>query len=316
MDSDAKGKNPQKNLFNTEESRRNFLGKFTSSVFGGLVALGAIGEVESAHAESEGSNLNESVAFHKFNLPKQKPYEDFIIRMMRDIQRALKKPIGKRKWEMVIDLRKCVGCDACTISCVAENKLPPGVVYRPVIQEEIGKYPNVGRKFLPKPCMQCNIPPCVPVCPVEATWKRPDGIVVIDYDQCIGCRYCITACPYSARTFDFGTLYVDGAANNTDEMIGKNIAERYETEPSLEYDKSWKRKDDDSPIGNARKCHFCIPRIERGMLPECVVTCIGRATFFGDANDPGSLVSELKSQPNAIRLKEYAGTSPSVYYLL
>lgn len=316
MGNDVKNKNPQEGLFNTGESRRKFLGKFASSVFGGLVASGVIGEVKNAHAESAGSNLNESAVYHKFDLPKQKLYEDVIVRMMRDIQRALEKPIGKRKWEMVIDLRKCVGCDACTISCVAENKLPPGVVYRPVLQEEVGKYPNVGKKFLPRPCMQCDQPPCVPVCPVEATWKRPDGIVVIDYDQCIGCRYCITACPYSARTFDFGTLYVNGAANNTDGMVGKSIAEKYETDPSFEYSKLWKRKDDDSPIGNARKCHFCIPRIDRGMLPECVVTCIGRATYFGDTNDPNSLVSELKSKPNAMRLKEYEGTKPSVYYLL
>jgi len=315
MGSDLK-KNPQKKLFETEESRREFLGKFTSSVFGGLAAAGVLGEVKSAHAEAEGSNLNEAVPYRKFNLPEEKAFEDFTTRMMRDLQKALEKPIEKRKWVMVIDLRKCIGCDSCTISCVAENKLPPGVVYRPVIQEETGKYPNVGRKFLPRPCMQCDKPPCVPVCPVEATWKRPDGIVVIDYDQCIGCRYCITACPYSARTFDFGSLYVDGAADNTTEMVGKKKAEKYEIEPSFEYSKLWKRKDDDSPIGNARKCHFCIPRIERGMLPECVVTCLGRATFFGDANDPNSLVAELKSKPNAVRLKEFVGTQPSVYYLL
>jgi Fe-S-cluster-containing dehydrogenase component len=98
------------------------------------------------------------------------------------------------------------------VGCVMENKLPPGVVYRPVIDTEVGVYPNVVRKFLPRPCMQCENPPCVPVCPVDATWKREDGIVVIDYNVCIGCRYCITACPYEARTFDFGENWTDNAA--------------------------------------------------------------------------------------------------------
>jgi molybdopterin-containing oxidoreductase family iron-sulfur binding subunit len=91
---------------------------------------------------------------------------------------------------MVIDTRKCVGCHSCKVGCVMENKLPPGVVYRPVIDLEVGTYPNVGRKFLPRPCMQCDNPPCVPVCPVNTTWKRPDGVVEIDYTVCIGCRYC------------------------------------------------------------------------------------------------------------------------------
>ena len=111
---------------------------------------------------------------------------------------------------MVIDLRKCSGCDACTIGCKAENQLPPGVVYRPVIDEEIGTYPNVRRRFLPRPCMQCEKPPCTPVCPVGATWRRSDGVVAMDYEKCIGCRYCIVACPYSARTADEGAFYTEG----------------------------------------------------------------------------------------------------------
>lgn len=96
-------------------------------------------------------------------LPPPSDHEDPIITMMRDLQRALKKPIEQRKWIMVIDTRKCVGCHACTIACIAENKLPPGVVYRPVIEEEIGTYPNVRRRFIPRPCMQCEHPSCTPV---------------------------------------------------------------------------------------------------------------------------------------------------------
>jgi len=301
----------------TIESRRSFLDKFTKGIFGSLIATGVLSTLAPvrAQAKKEGSNLNVITPFKPFILPPEQPGEDSILRMMRDLQRALKKPIEQRKWNMVIDLRKCVGCDACSVSCVAENKLPPGVIYRPVIQQEVGSYPNVGHVTLPKPCMQCDEPPCVPVCPVEATWKRADGIVIIDYDQCIGCRYCINACPYDSRTFDFGLEYVDNAADSPQFLLGKAKAMRYETEPSFEYAKSWERKGDKSPIGNARKCHFCIPKIENGMLPECTTTCIGRATYFGDGSDSASLVAELIALPSAFRLKEEAGTHPSVYYI-
>lgn len=205
---------------------------------------------------------------------------------------------------MVIDLRKCIGCSACTIACVAENKLPPGVVYRPVLDEEFGEYPNVGRRFTPRPCMQCDNPPCVPVCPVKATYTRPDGIVEIDYNKCIGCRYCLPACPYGARTSDFGEFYT----------LGTPKVEAYETQPNFEYAREWNRAGNKSPVGNARKCHFCIHRLEVGMLPACVTTCIGYATYFGDRNDPESLVSELIAKPNVMRLKEELGTKPKVYY--
>ncbi len=231
--------------------------------------------------------------------------ENTFVRMQKDIKRALQKPPEQRRWVMVIDLRKCVGCSACTVSCVAENKLPPGVVYRPVLEEEIGTFPNVRRRFIPRPCMQCDNPPCVFVCPVSATWKRPDGIVVIDYNACIGCRYCVTACPYSARTFDTGHLYTEGTPQEMD----------YELLPNFEYGEEWPRNGG-SPIGNVRKCHFCLHRLEQGELPACVTTCIGGANYFGDANDPDSLVSELIAQPNVMRLKEEMGTEPRVYYLV
>lgn len=239
-------------------------------------------------------------------LPPLTPDASPLLRMQHELKRALRKPLEQRRWVMVIDLRKCIGCHACTIACIAENKLPPGVVYRPVLEEEIGTYPNVTRRFIPRPCMQCDNPPCVPVCPVNATWKRPDGIVEIDYDACIGCRYCITACPYSARVSDFGEFYTDNTPKR----------QTYEEAPNFEYGKQWPRKEGQSPIGNARKCHFCIHRLNEGMLPACVTTCVGIATYFGDANDPESLVSELSASPRVMRLKEEMGTAPKVYYLV
>ncbi len=227
--------------------------------------------------------------------------------MMEDLDRALQKPIEQRKWAMVIDLRKCTGCNGCNIACVTENKLPPGISYRPVMTETQGTFPNVSRRFIPRPCMQCEEPPCVEVCPVGATTKRPDGIVAIDYDKCIGCRYCLTACPYSARSFNSGYFYSD---------FNGGEQQPYEVLPSPEYKEGRVRKQGASPIGNARKCTFCIHRIERGELPACTVSCFGRATYFGDINDPESLVSELIARPNVMRLKEELGTKPKVFYIV
>lgn len=231
---------------------------------------------------------------------------DPLIRMREELRRAMAKPVEQRRWMMVINTKKCVGCHACTVACIAENKLPPGVVYRPVMQTVIGTYPNLAMRFTPRPCMQCETPPCVPVCPVTATWKRPDGIVAIDYDQCIGCGYCITACPYNARSRDLGENYTDDTP----------ALQPYEEQSNYEYGKAWNRQHHDSPVGNARKCHFCVHRLEEGQLPQCVTTCIGRANYFGDANDPASMVSKAAASPNATRLLEEKGTHPKVIYLI
>jgi Fe-S-cluster-containing dehydrogenase component len=245
--------------------------------------------------------------------------EDVLVRMQHELEDAMAKPMEQRQWVMVIDSRKCIGCHACTIGCVAENKLPPGVVYRPVIIEEHGTYPNVGIRYTPRPCMQCDNPPCVPVCPVHATWKRADGVVPIDYDKCIGCRYCLTGCPYGARTSDFGEHYGAGVAVGApagEQQILLGNEPTWEGKPNHEYAKSWSRAGHASPVGNARKCHFCLHRLEVGQLPMCVTTCIGRATYFGDAGDPGSLVSSLISANNAQTLLTHRGTRPRVYYLV
>lgn len=251
------------------------------------------------------------------NIPSQ-PNEDVLLRMQRELAVAMAKPVEERSWIMVIDMRKCVGCSACTIACVAENKLPPGVVYRPVITEEFGEYPNVQLRYTPRPCMQCDEPPCVPVCPVNATWKRVDGIVTIDYDKCIGCRYCIAACPYGARTSDFGEEYTSNVAEGADELetVVFGAQAPWMQEDALEYGKAWNREDHQSPEGNARKCTFCLHRLEKALLPKCATSCIGRATYFGDQNDPESLVVELITKNNVQTLLPEKGTKPRVYYIV
>jgi tetrathionate reductase subunit B len=239
--------------------------------------------------------------------------KDILITMQEDLERALKKPADQRRWAMLLDLRKCIGCHACTVACVSENKLPPKLKYRPVLEFERGKYPNVTRTFLPKPCMQCDKPPCVAACPVKgpdgATWKATSGIetgvVMINYAKCIGCGQCVPACPYNARTLDDGAYHSDG----TPEL------QKYETMPSFEYGRKWPRKGQESPIGNARKCHFCIHRLANGMLPQCISTCVGRAGYFGDESDSDSLIAKVKSANKIQILKAQKGTSPRVSYI-
>lgn len=241
--------------------------------------------------------------------------DEVLLRMQAELRQALEKPVDQRRWVMVIDLRKCVGCQACTIACVAENKLPPGVVYRQVTEEEVGEYPNVSLRFMPRLCQQCDEAPCVDVCPVAATYKRPDGIIAIDYDRCIGCRYCMIACPYNARYFDFGFSQYDDAPQAAGLVISKEDGSLIESLPSYEYGKARVHQPGQSPVGNVRKCHFCLHRLEAGELPACTTTCVGRATYFGDANNPDSLVAELIASPNVMRLREELGTQPKVYYL-
>jgi molybdopterin-containing oxidoreductase family iron-sulfur binding subunit len=280
-------------------SRRRFL----RNTLLGAAGAGTLTTLAASPARAEGASVPPRT---DLDLPPDAG--SILVRMQRDLQRAIAKPLEERKWAMVIDLRKCIGCSACTVACVAENHLPPGVVYRPVSEQEVGTYPNVSRQFLPRPCMQCDDPPCTDVCPVAATYKRPDGVVEINYEKCIGCRYCIPACPYGARTFDWGENWTDGTP----------AFEPYEAAPPPEYGQRWPKRSPGSgasPIGNVRKCQFCLHRLNAGMLPACTSTCVGAATYFGDMNDPESLVSRLIGNENVERLREDKGTEPKVYYL-
>ena len=216
---------------------------------------------------------------------------------------------GIERWGMIVDLNKCIGCKACTVACKAENHTPPGVSYNVVMEEEIGEYPHIGRKFIFRPCMQCANSSCSKVCPTGASHKRDDGIIAINYDDCIGCKYCIAACPYGARSYDYGENYHETQMP-------------YEAQPSPEYGEYRVREKGKSPEGNVRKCMFCLHRLKKGLAPACAETCIGHAIHFGNLKDNqgkclvhGELLQELLSARNHTRLKEELGNEPSVYYL-
>jgi phenylacetyl-CoA:acceptor oxidoreductase subunit 1 len=209
------------------------------------------------------------------------------------------------RYGMLIDNNRCVGCDGCALACKQENATPAGVWWSHVLKYEVGKYPNANRAFQPMLCMHCDNPPCVDVCPTGASHKRPNGIVAIDYDKCIGCKYCIQACPYGARHFiDEVRGYYPGRGLVPFEEIGyqKHQADVVE------------------------KCTFCFERIEaavkngskpgvdRDATPACVITCIGYARTFGDLDDPNSEVSQKIKAKMARPMKPEFGTKPKVYY--
>ncbi|MBI2918589.1 MAG: 4Fe-4S dicluster domain-containing protein [Chloroflexi bacterium] len=194
---------------------------------------------------------------------------------------------------MVIDLKRCIGCYSCVAACKAENGTPPGVFWGRVLEKEEGKFPATKRTFLPVLCNHCQEPACLRVCPTGATSQRPDGIVLIDYKKCIGCRACMAACPYQTRYY-------------------LNSIQPYYP---LGFTPFEERKYQKFQRGVVTKCTFCPERLDQGLEPACVQTCITGARYFGDLADPASQVSRLLRERYAFRLLPEAGTEPSVYYL-
>ncbi|MBI4320614.1 MAG: 4Fe-4S dicluster domain-containing protein [Chloroflexi bacterium] len=194
---------------------------------------------------------------------------------------------------MAIDLNRCIGCHSCYMACKAENFTPPGVFWGRVLEKEIGKYPTVKKMFLPILCNHCEDPACKRVCPTGATSKREDGIVLVDYDKCVGCRACMMACPYDVR------FYV------------KEIRSYFPAGPTPYEAYGYPR----FQTNVVQKCTFCSHRVDRGLQPACVETCPTKARYFGDLGDPASEISQLIAQRGGYQLRAELGTNPSVYYL-
>ena len=227
----------------------------------------------------------------------------------------------KVKWGMVIDLDKCTGCGACMVACQAENNIAPvtdgsnklrTLTWMLIYELSNGKdFPEHDIAYLPRPCMQCGKPSCSTVCPVVATTKDEEGGIVSQiYPRCIGCRYCMAACPYHARYFNwFDPVWPEGM------------------EKTLNISTSVR------PRGVVEKCTFCHHRfaaakekaraegrdpmkLEEGeYIPACVEACPTGAIVFGDLNNPEHKVAKLAKSKYAFRLLERLGTEPQVYYL-
>ena len=198
-----------------------------------------------------------------------------------------------KKYGMVIDLKRCIGCDACTIACRQVKGGPKGILYARIIKQEIGKYPNARLAFLPLLCMHCDEPPCEKVCPTGATVKREDGIVVIDPEKCIGCRSCIIACPYGARdSFKVKRTYFEGR---------KTAFEVFH--------------EGDHPADKAEKCDLCVERLMEGSEPACVAACPADARILGDLSDENDKVNKLIRERGGVQLNPELKTKPSIYYV-
>mgnify|MGYP001064382480 CR=1 FL=1 len=212
------------------------------------------------------------------------------------------------RWGMVIDLKKCVGCCNCVLTCKAEHYLPPGIFWSRVLTSETGKYPLVTKHILPIRCNHCKEAKCVDACPTGATQQREDGLVWIDADKCVGCRYCMMACPYQSRIYyDHEWEYFPGQGLTPLEELGRELYPHQ--------------------TGTVEKCNFCMERIDEGLAkglkpgvdreatPACVVNCPTKAMHFGDLDDPYSEISLLIKERKGRQLHDEYGTDPSIYYL-
>jgi molybdopterin-containing oxidoreductase family iron-sulfur binding subunit len=296
-------------------TRRSFLRK-SAATTGGLAALAAalsplreldpedlptMGEFLQKHYKEMSREEMES-ALERI---RQKVERRFGVRPhLRDIR-----PLDGVEFVYALNLSRCIGCRRCVYACVEENNQSrsPQIQYIRVLEMKRGSInleegnhhydhptvPDEDHYYMPVQCHQCANPPCVKVCPVEATWQEPDGITVVDYDWCIGCRYCEAACPYWARRFNFAEPHLPAEDLN----------------PEMSYLSNRPR-----PKGVVEKCHYCLHRTREGRMPACLEACPTGARKFGNVLDSGSEVSQILRTKRVFVLKEEAGTLPRFFY--
>lgn len=286
-----------------DNSRRDFIRKVTLA---GAVTVTGGAALYSGHRFEKAKHREGMVRV----LTEDNRLVEIPVEQMRDFKPDLKmlqtrgrEGIAGRRWVMVIDLSKCRNARKCVEACQSAHHLRPYEYHinTLVMQESV----NTPTFFMPKPCQHCDNPPCVSVCPVDATYKRQDGVVLIDNERCIGCRFCMAACPYSARIFHW------------QEPIQVESDSEKENEYDVELNVPQKK-------GTITKCLFSADRLRDGMLPYCVSACPNGVFYFGDENEDAVTngttketvrLSELLETSGAYRLLPELGTKPRVYYL-
>lgn len=286
-------------------SRRKFLEQLglvgVGTALGGTAILAGI-NYDKNKTKSERIKVltaeNELLEIEKSNTTpiKKSKYENLAY-----LQKEGREGIPGKRWVMVIDLSKCKDAQKCMSACQGAHHLRPEQSHIRTLKMQDSK--NTAPYYMPKPCQHCDNPPCVAVCPVDATYKRADGIVLIDNERCIGCRFCIAACPYSARYLNWTEpLY---AQEDTDKV--------YNVELNVPQKK-----------GTITKCLFSADCLREGKLPYCVSACPNGVFYFGDENEDAVTngttketvrFSKLLADNGAFQLLPELGTKPRVYYL-
>jgi Fe-S-cluster-containing dehydrogenase component len=304
---------PKSSADTRDLSRRGFLRKSLTGATG-LAALAA-----SLSPLKDFDSFSSLEAFLQKHYRELSPEElkDVLTRIESEVEREYGirphvkdlKPMDGVEFAYALNLTRCIGCRKCVHACVEENnqsrspelqyirvlKMPNGTLdlEKGDHHYETPTVPEEGSYYMPVQCHQCKKPPCVKVCPVEATWQESDGITVVDYDWCIGCRYCQAACPYGARQFNFVKPSIPKEKIN-EEMSYLGNRPR--------------------SVGVVEKCHFCIQRTRAGRYPACLEACPTGARKFGNVLDPESEISHILKNKRVFVLKEEVGTLPRFFY--
>ena len=283
---------------------------------GALVGVAAFGKaVAPLQGFIEGTSVEEFLQKHYKELTPEEL--EVILRRLEaetkedygaEVSISDQKPLEGVEFAYALNLSVCIGCRRCVHACHEENNHDRASrnSYIRVFEMEMGsldlesgdagydhEVPAPGKFYLPVQCQQCRNPPCVKVCPVEATWKQEDGVVVVDYNWCIGCRYCEAACPYHARRFNWRTPKIPAEEVNPEQGY---LSNRIRTKGTME------------------KCTFCLHRTREGRLPACLEACPAGARVFGDMTDPTSEVRWVLENKRSFVLKEDIGTVPRFFY--
>jgi molybdopterin-containing oxidoreductase family iron-sulfur binding subunit len=307
-------------VFDVKMDRRSAFKKLTASLLIGAGAISTSCSVVTDDDTKEKSQIDWEEQFKgNYKLMNDEEKQSTINRLMRSYELRTGKNISMTAenaeedvlFGYAFNISKCQGYMNCVTACVEENnqdrnsqmqyirihemKDGEGFNFDKADDNYYHEVPAEGHFYIGTQCFHCDNPPCVEVCPVQATWKEEDGLVVIDYDWCIGCRYCMAACPYDGRRFNWSKPEVpENEINKNQHYLGNRMRKK----------------------GVMEKCTFCVQRSRKGKNPACVDACPTGARIFGNLLDPNSTIRWVLENKKVFRLKEDLGTEPKFWYFM